>query len=310
MNTSIHQMITFRQLFSDGVAFILCRKAQESKTSLVSVKDIADYIRLCIDKNIIRPVEIPDFAEIKRSLNTTDRIIEQSEEKGFEAVTCFDEDFPPQLRKIYQHGRNVSPLILYYKGNIRKACSVPGIAIIGTRRPTKEGVQMGEYFGNFFASKGFNIVSGLALGCDAAAHRGALAAGGFTTALVAHGLQYIFPEENTALAAKILAGDGVIITEYPVGTLCSYKTLIERCRLQAGLAAATVVIQTDDKKGGSMHAVRTAIENGKPVFAVEYKDIALQNHPMIGGNVQLLENNRAKPLRKDNKEEIAQNLLI
>lgn len=61
-------------------------------------------------------------------------------------------------------------MVLYYKGDIQKAGKKDGIAIIGTRRPTQEGIQMGEYFGKFYASKGFNIVSGLALGCDAAAH--------------------------------------------------------------------------------------------------------------------------------------------
>lgn len=120
-----------------------------------------------------------------------------------------------------------------------------------------------------------------------------------TTAIVAHGLQYIHPSENEFLAHQILAENGVILSEYPTGTICSAKNLVERCRLQAGLANSVLVIQTDVKKGGSMHAVRTAIENNKDVFAVEYNEVHLRNHPMIAGNIQLIANNWAKPLRKE-----------
>jgi DNA processing protein len=299
MSLQLKQIIAYGQLLSGNQVLAMGRYALQNNIRLLTAKDMLDYIRLCIDQKVIRYEERMNWDAIGKSLYDANRIIDKSRKTGVKIVSCFDELFPAQLKRIQQEGNDASPLVLYCKGNIQMVGNTPGIALIGTRHPTREGVRMGEYFGYHFASKGYNIVSGLALGCDAAAHRGALAAKGLTTAFVGHGLDIVYPKKHEALAERILYSGGAILSEYPPGTPCSYKTLIARCRLQAGLADTTVVIQTDDKKGGSMHAVRTAKENNKTVYAVEYEDAALSNHPMVEGNSQLIAKGWAKPLRQE-----------
>jgi DNA processing protein len=215
-------------------------------------------------------------------------------------ISFFDEDFPEPLKHIVKNGKYAHPLVLYYKGNIKNVCKTEAIAIIGTRHPTDEGLKMGEYYGRYFAGEGFNIVSGLAMGCDTAAHKGALKAGGITTAFVAHGLDITHPKQNEALAEKIIASNGAIVSEYPIGTPVNSQYLVERNRLQAGLADAVILVQTDIKKGGSMHAVNVAIENKKPVFAVKFDNEQANRHAMSQGNSQLINDKKAIALSPEN----------
>jgi DNA processing protein len=97
------------------------------------------------------------------------------------------------LKDLVWRGKYTCPPVLYYKGNLRNAFQTESIAIIGTRRPTDEGLQAAVAIGEYYALEGFNIVSGLAAGCDGAAHRGALKGNGITTAIVATGLVLFIP---------------------------------------------------------------------------------------------------------------------
>jgi DNA processing protein len=102
------------------------------------------------------------------------------------------------------------------------------------------------------------------------------------------------------LAEQIIEHDGAIISEYPPGTAVSFGNLVERNRLQAGLSDVVILIQSDIKKGGSMHAINTAIENKKPVFAIQYDG----NNPMTLGNKKLIEEGKATALTHENKQDI------
>ncbi|KAA6301951.1 MAG: hypothetical protein EZS26_001954 [Candidatus Ordinivivax streblomastigis] len=305
MNLQIEHLIAFQQLLKRDKALDVCRYIVNNQIDLISANDIVDCLYAWSDKSAAGHLfNNWNADEVKHSLKIAERIVSQSEEKAIKVISCFDTDFPEPLKHITQRGRAVSPLVLYYKGDMCAVAQTPGVAIIGTRNPTPEGIEKGEYYGQLYAGSGLNIISGLALGCDAAAHRGALKRGGLTTAFVAGGLHYTYPKENSGLAEQILEKGGAIISEYPAGTPVSFQNLIERNRLQAGLADAVIVIQTDIKKGGSMHAVRTAIENNKPVFAVEYDAAKLNYHPMIMGNLKLLEDNKALPLNVDTEMDV------
>ena len=196
-----------------------------------------------------------------------------------------------------ESGKPSVPSLLFYKGDLSVA-DRPGLAVIGTRNPTDEGVAAGEYYARAFASVGVNIVSGLALGCDAAGHRGALSAGGATTAFVANGLDSVYPPENTKLARDIVEGGGLLMSEYILGTPASRYNLIARDRLQAGLSCAVLVIQTT-VKGGTMHAVRAAQAVGKPVFVVDFKE---DLGDVIAGNLFLKKNGGATGLRETSEQ--------
>ena len=112
-----------------------------------------------------------DLQEANRKALT---IINDAEREGVGIISYYEEAFPQILREtINEDGNADAPLILFYRGNI-KVLQMPGIAIIGTREPTEAGTQAGIYFAEKFAEQGFNIVSGLAIGCDTTGHQGAL----------------------------------------------------------------------------------------------------------------------------------------
>ena len=135
---------------------------------------------------------------------------------------------------------------------------------------------------------GYNIVSGLALGCDSAGHRGALKyQDGKTTAFLAHGLDTVYPPENERLAEEIVERGGLLMSEYPVGDTVNRYFLVARDRLQAALSAATIVIQTG-LHGGTNHAANTTLISGKPLFCVKYGNESLMHSEKVEGNIALV----------------------
>lgn len=259
-------------------------------------KDIADLFGALlglIETKAVKRLNVPDFGTLLAANGKAKRILGKSDALGIGVVTRFDQTFPAALMDtVDESGKPSVPSLLFYKGDLSVA-DRPGLAVIGTRNPTDEGVAAGEYYARAFASLGVNIVSGLALGCDAAGHRGALSAGGATTAFVANGLDSVYPPENSKLARDIVEGGGLLMSEYPLGTPASRYNLVARDRLQAGLSGAVLVIQTT-VKGGTMHAVRAAQSVGKPIFVVDYKD---DLGDVIAGNFFLKKNAGATGLR-------------
>lgn len=295
------QILTYLQL--DGIGsskvFELCQNAIKDRTELEGLSDMTDYIRMCIDKRIVTRYSVKRYGEIdadslREAYSKARNIIDRSRDAGIGIASFYDEDFPKQLKNIVdEKGKPANPILIYYKG---KLSSIPrhGIAIIGTREPTPEGIKAGEYFGEKFAEKSLNVISGLALGCDASGHRGALKANGFTTAFLAHGLDTVYPKENETLANEIVEKGGLLISEYPIGTPPMANYFVARDRLQSGMADATLVVQTGIS-GGTMHAVTSTIQAQKPLYAVTYKDNVNQAEK-VKGNVILIDSRKAVPL--------------
>ena len=153
------------------------------------------------------------------------------------------------------------PFLLYVKGTLAPA-PARSVAIIGTREPTGHGRIIAERITEFFIEQGWSVISGLALGCDAIAHRTALGAKGHTVAVLAHGLHTIAPSQHRKLAEEILAGGGALVSEFAYGTDPLPPLFVKRDRTQAGLAEGVVMIQSD-LKGGSLHASRAALAYGR-----------------------------------------------
>jgi DNA processing protein len=141
------------------------------------------------------------------------------------------------------------------------------VAIIGTRRPTLYGTKIACDFAEKLARRGVVIVSGLAYGIDTAAHRGALQAGGTTIAVMAHGLDRVYPAGNQRLANDILANGGALLSPYEEGTSVQKFRFLERNQWVAGLADAVIVIEAEERSG-TKATVRYALDQGKEVFAV------------------------------------------
>lgn len=275
----------------------LIRFGTKEDVSISTDKELMELIDAAYDEGYID--DIPEYylTDFTRCRAKVERIIEECSKHHIGITVYGDKYFPMQYRSLINKGKETCPVLLYYKGDINKVCSMPGVAVIGTRRVTKEGYADDEFFARFLAKEGCNIISGLAVGADTAAHSGALSGRGTTTAITAFGLD-VAPRNNAYLMSQIVSEGGLLLSEYSPGTQECAATLVERDRLQAGLADAVLLVQSDDKKGGSMHAIMTAIENHKPVFAIDYRDTHLSGHPMTQGNLRLIREGKAIPVSR------------
>lgn len=164
------------------------------------------------------------------------------------------------------------PLMLYVMGAQLKQAPTAiknvalNLAIVGSRNPTPQGEQNARQFAKAFAEQGLCIVSGLALGVDGAAHDGALLGGGQTIAVVGTGLNRVYPKKHLALAHRI-AANGLIISEFPIGTPPINANFPKRNRIISGLSVGTLVVEAA-LKSGSLITARLASEQGKDVFAI------------------------------------------
>lgn len=157
------------------------------------------------------------------------------------------------------------PQVLYVRGKLLPQDNY-AVAVVGTRRPTSYGRKVAGQLAGELAERGVTVVSGLARGIDGVAHRAALAAGGRTIAVVAHGLDMVYPPEHTDLAAAITRR-GAVVTEYPPGTRVDKSRFPARNRIIAGLCLGVVVVEGASKSGTKITA-RLAGEYGREVFAV------------------------------------------
>ena len=166
---------------------------------------------------------------------------------------------PPLLRGIPN-----PPVTLWAVGEIPEQ---PGVAIVGTRRCSSYGRKVAHWLGEAVARAGWPVVSGLARGIDAAAHRAVVETGGVGVAVLGSGLDRIYPPENSHLAAELLACGGAVISEYVAGTPPAPFRFPARNRLISGLSAAVVVVEAG-LTGGALITARMALEQGKEVLAV------------------------------------------
>ena len=295
LNTEL--LITLQQLKGIGNKTIL------ELSKALTAKTIDD---LCEEWQSLRGRKYTKISELDlRGANQIAcRIIEASEFEGIGIISYFEDIFPKILKMcVDEDGKLNPPIILYYRGEI-KALNKPGIAVIGTREPTAMGIKAGTFFAAELAKKGFNIVSGLAVGCDTTGHEGALSVGGTTTAFLANSLAWndMYPQANIELAHRIVENGGLLLSEYPLGYKGGKYAFISRDRLQAGLSYATLVVQTGER-GGTMHAVNSTLVSNKPLYAIKYNYDADLQHQKVQGNIKLLNEGKALPFNTQNISE-------
>lgn len=203
------------------------------------------------------------FVKSLREFNAWDRVkaaIESAQKQNVRIVPFDGPGYPSLLKKTFD-----PPCLLYMKGNAYRD-ELPAVAIVGTRHPSHYGLGMAETLGKELAYSGAMIVSGMARGCDTAAHRGALSADGFTAAVLGTGVDIVYPGESKKLYEEI-AEKGVLISEYPLSTPPLAHNFPQRNRIISGLSLGVVVVEAPQRSGSLMTA-RLSLEYGREVFAV------------------------------------------
>ncbi|MGD8429325.1 MAG: DNA-processing protein DprA [Ectothiorhodospiraceae bacterium] len=206
------------------------------------------------------------------------------EKDGNHVVTLADPAYPAQLRELPG-----APPLLFVTGN-PQALSTPQLGIVGSRNATSGGVANATDFAFHLARAGLAITSGLALGVDGAAHRGALDADGTTLAVMATGPDRIYPARHRDLAREISA-DGALVTEFPVGTGVRREHFPRRNRLISGLSLGVLVVEAS-VRSGSLVTARHALEQDREVFAIPgsiHNPLARGCHALIRGGAKLVE---------------------
>lgn len=200
-------------------------------------------------------------------------------------ITLADSRYPVSLLEITD-----PPPILYAKGNL-DVFEKPGIAMVGSRSATPQGEANAVNFAKSLCEAGYCIISGMALGIDGAAHRGALQATGATIAVVGTGLDIVYPARHRDLAHKILAKGGLIVSEFPLGTPSRAQNFPRRNRIISGLSLGCLVVEAN-LQSGSLITARFAAEQGRDVFAIPgsiHSPVAKGCHLLIKQGAKLVD---------------------
>lgn len=254
-----------------------CRKIDKFRKFALSV--IAPAVKHNFDAN-----------DIEIAHNKMLQVIDMCEKLNIYFIGTDDSKFPKKLKNIPD-----APLYLFYKGDISIANNRPNIAVIGTRQPTSRGIKVGRRFGEILAEKEIVVVSGLAVGCDTAGHLGCISKNGTTIAVMAGGLDEVYPAQNQLLAKQIVDDGGCLISEYPPGHRPFRSDFVDRDRLQSGLSSGIIVVETG-VKGGTMHTVEFARLQGKQIGAFYQEGAVFAKIEKVQGNLKLIKSKTAVPL--------------
>ena len=224
-----------------------------------------------------RILDIPDRTLIERTF-------EWAAQPGHGVITLADSSYPRQLLEIPD-----PPALLYVHGTAALLAR-RSLAIVGSRNATPQGLANAESFARHFSDAGLPIVSGLALGIDAAAHRGALAGRSSTIAVLGTGIDVIYPPRNAQLHEEI-ATRGVIVTEFPIGAPPSRENFPRRNRIISGLSRGVLVVEAAISSG-SLITARMAADQGRDVYAIPgsiHSPLAKGCHALIKQGAKLVE---------------------
>ena len=227
---------------------------------------------LKINETNISNEEIENILDIIFDYSWLDKIKEQNIKNNIKTITINDEKYPLLLKQLKN-----PPVVINYKGNIDLQDT---ITVVGTREINIRTNKIGKFICDIIANE-YNIVSGLALGCDTIAHMSCIEKQKPTTAILAHGLDIIYPNENKKLAEQILENNGCLISEYFVNTKPLKHHFINRNYIQIGLSNKLIVLETDIK-GGTISTYNFALKENKKIGALYYdNDIPEGNKMMI-----------------------------
>lgn len=204
---------------------------------------------------------ICDYILNKKYNEKVDKYLEYMNKYNIRLINIYNSNYPNILKNIYD-----APVVLFALGNLEllnKSC----IAMVGCRDCTEYGRKVALSISYKLAKKGYVVVSGLAKGIDACSHMGAINAKGYTIAVLGSGVDVVYPKENKSLYESILKNNGLIISEYLVGTKPLKENFPARNRIISGISESVIVVEAKEKSG-SLITAEFALEQGKDVYAV------------------------------------------
>jgi DNA processing protein len=229
------------------------------------LENFGSYSDIFYNKNKwLGKVKVPIHSDKLRAYSSVGSLKTISElylKKGIEIVTSFDAEYPTEWK-----GWDDMPKVVYIKGN-KQLLSSPGIAVVGSRNASSLGLLNSKLVVKIFVENGVPIVSGLAKGVDAVAHKETLLYKGHTIAVLAHGLDRIYPTENTGLANEIVKSNGMLLSEIPLSEQIQKEYFVQRNRIIVGLSQAVVVVEAGEKSG-TVSSAHWAMEMGRELFCI------------------------------------------
>lgn len=266
-----------------GVGDVVCRRIAETFGGPRAAFRLAP--QALRQGGVAEPVarEIAAF----RGWPEVDRELDRARALGVDLVCIGEGGYPVGLR--FTHD---PPPVLYVRGRLDRA-DVEAVAVVGSRAASAYGLATAERLARELASAGVTVVSGLAIGVDAAAHRGALRGGGRSVAVLGSGIDRIYPSRNRRLAEEIVE-QGALVSELPIGAPPEAHHFPRRNRIVSGLSLATVVVEASERSG-SLITARLALEQGREVLAVPGEaglDRTRGTHGLLRAGARLAENAR------------------
>lgn len=231
-----------------------------------------------------------DLDYLKNILNRSEYILNKNKEFKIRTILYNNKYYPKRLKDIEN-----PPAILYLKGrNITKK-DEKSLACIGTRKPTQLAVSTTKSIVKNLSDEKFTIISGLADGIDTISHETSLDNNGRTIAVLAHGLDIIYPNKNHELANRILANGGTLISEYPIGSRIEKYKFVHRNRIVSALSNGILMVEAKIQSG-TKHTIDFAIQQNKKIFTPVFNKFSSESEL----NIELLKSNKAIPIKGDN----------
>ncbi len=226
-----------------------------------SAEAVFAALRAELERLRLRPEAVESIVLRDRHAEA-ERELERVRSLGADVLILDDGTYPALLSEIAD-----PPITLYVRGAWAACLDAPCVAIVGSRRCSTYGQNVALMLSRDLASRGVTIVSGLARGIDAAAHRGALEAGGRTVGVLGTGIDEVYPRDHKKLAEEILARGGALVSQFPLGTPPIPENFPYRNRIISGLSLGTVLVEAAENSG-SLITARLAMEQNREVFAV------------------------------------------
>lgn len=234
----------------------------------------------CLKKINLKKITDEDLCQ---AWSQSNELLSRLTEEGTKTVTYLCDEFPKRLKNIDKH-----PAVLFVKGDVN-CLYRNSVAIIGTRNPSDWSSRACHRIAKRCAEEwGFPVVSGLALGCDTQAHIGCMEGKQPTVAFLGHGLDHVYPAKNKQLANQIIEDGGALVSEYMPHESPRAGFFAERDRLQSGCSDGLILIESD-ADGGSMHTVRFANQQNKPIAALVNGEADQGTQRAAGNEIALTE---------------------